>query len=101
MHAATTRTNAALETAAAPRARAVARGLQTAERAVMGLALVGLGATGVLNALPEAVRPDAVPALGSSLMHAGFVYPLLKGVDVLLELYVAWAGQRESSPAKG
>lgn len=79
----------------AHRVRAVARGLQTAERAVMGLVLVGLGASGVLSALPEAVRPDAVPQIGGSLMQAGFVYPLLKGVDVLLDLYVGWAGRRD------
>jgi hypothetical protein len=67
----------------------MASSLLLAERVLMGLVLVGLGLGGMLNLLPE-LHPSSAGSLGTAL-KAGFVYPLLKGTEVLLEVYLGWA----------
>jgi len=62
--------------------------LLTLERALLGLLLIGLGASGALNLLPSSFIPRGVAGLGNTLLHAGIAYPLLKGIEVLLELYL-------------
>jgi hypothetical protein len=63
--------------------------LLTAERAVMGLVLLGFGVSGLLNLVPDATLPAGAEAVGGVMMQVGFAYPLLKGIEVLLELYIA------------
>ena len=84
------RTETAFESEANPEdpTTPFARYLLTAERILMGLILLGFGVSGLLNLLPDSSMPDGAATLGGVLMHAGFAYPLLKGVEVLLELYV-------------
>ncbi len=54
----------------------------------MGIILVGCGICGFLDLLPQAVLPSAAADLGGSLFKAGFMYSLLKGTEVLLQVYV-------------
>ena len=61
--------------------------LLTAERVVMGFVLLGFGISGLLNVASEAFLPPEAAAVGGVMMKVGFAYPLLKGVEVLLELY--------------
>jgi hypothetical protein len=63
--------------------------LLTAERAVMGLVLLGFGVSGCLNLVPDAALPAGAEAVGGVMMQVGFAYPLLKGIEVLLELYIS------------
>lgn len=65
-------------------AKSIARHVLTVERALMGLVFFGLGLSGLLNLLPS--TPDGAVALGGALVKAGYLFPLLKGAEVLLEL---------------
>ena len=69
-------------------AKSLASHLLTFERIVMGIILVGCGVCGFLDLLPKSVLPSGAADLGGSLLKAGFMYPLLKGMEVLLQVYV-------------
>lgn len=66
----------------------LARSVLTAERILMGLMFVGFGVNGFLGVLPTTLAHDGSAALGSALMKASYLFPLLKGTEVLLEVYV-------------
>jgi hypothetical protein len=67
----------------------IARHVLTVERILMGVLLVFFGLRGFLDALPAAALHESVTALGSTLMKAGCMFPVLKGTEVLLEVYVS------------
>jgi len=67
--------------------------LLTAERMVMGFVLLGFGVSGLLNLVPDAALPAGANAVGGVMMQVGFAYPLLKGIEVLLELCTARAAR--------
>jgi hypothetical protein len=69
-------------------AKSLANHLLTFQRIVMGIILVGCGICGFLDLLPHSVLPSGAADLGGSLLKAGFMYPLLKGTEVLLQVYV-------------
>lgn len=58
----------------------VARWLLTGERISTAFVLLAFGVGGILQAMGA--------GLGAALIHAGFAYPVLKGLGVLLETYV-------------
>ena len=67
--------------------KSLAHYLLTAERVLMGIVLVGCGISGCFNLLAHpALTQNAVP-LNGSLIKAGFMLPLLKGAEVLLQLW--------------
>lgn len=89
---------------AAPRPtvpESVLRHLLTGQRIVMALVLVGVGLSGCLTtvlSLGTAPAPSgASPVLGSAFMKAGFAYPLLKGLEILLELWISAQRARVSA----
>ena len=80
---------------ARPVASGIARHLLTGERVLMGLMLVGFGLHGLVDSIPASLVHDGAAAFGSTLMKAGCMFPLLKGTEVLLEVYVG-AGARKA-----
>jgi hypothetical protein len=68
--------------------------LLTAERTLLALVLLGFGIGGILNLLPDSSTSHDGATLGGALVRAGFVYPVLKGIEVLLELYLGSAARR-------
>ncbi len=70
----------------------VARRLLTLERLMMGVVFIGCGVAGILN-MAHGVDASAA-AMGGSLMKMGFLFPLLKGSEVLLELYLSSTGRK-------
>jgi hypothetical protein len=87
------KTEAALNGEVAERniAKSLARHVLTAERILMGIILLGCGLNGLLNVLPQSATSEGVTVFGGTLMKAGFMFPLLKGAEVLLEVYVSSA----------
>ena len=73
--------------------KSLAQYLLTAERVLMGVILVACGVSGFINLLAHGTDPDSVAQAGGSLLKAGFLYPLLKGAETLLQL---WAGKARS-----
>lgn len=61
--------------------------LLTAERVLMGLLFLGFGINGFFGILPHAIGHDSA-AVGGALEKASCLFPLLKGTEVLLEVYV-------------
>ncbi len=70
------------------------RHLLTAQRIVMALVLLGVGLSGCLSLVLASAPAPTNPALGATLMKAGFAYPLLKGTEILLELWLSAAARR-------
>jgi hypothetical protein len=68
--------------------------LLTAERIVMGLVLLGFGLSGLMDFVPAGWLPAKIEAVDGALMQAGFAYPLLKGIEVLLEQYIGRKARR-------
>lgn len=66
----------------------IAKSLLTVERILMGILFVGFGINGFLGTLSTAIAHDGSAALGGALMKASYLFPLLKGTEVLLEVYV-------------
>lgn len=65
------------------------RGGLVAIRAAIGVAFVACGATGLFKLAPvdlSAVQPHGALAVGGAAMIAGALLPLLKGVEVLIEV---------------
>ena len=73
--------------------KSLAQYLLTAERVLMGVILIACGVSGFINLLAHGMGPDSVALAGGSLLKAGFLYPLLKGAETLLQL---WAGKARS-----
>jgi hypothetical protein len=87
-------TEAAQNPASRTAVQQLAQRLLVAERLLMGLVFVALGVAGVLDLLPHASGDAGAAALGAHAMKAGFLFPLLKGTEVLLELYLGFAGRK-------
>ena len=67
--------------------KSVAEYLLTAERMLMGIVLIACGIVGCFNLL---IHPGAVLSaaqLNGTLFKAGVMLPLLKGAEVLLQLW--------------
>ena len=71
--------------------KSLAQYLLTAERVLMGVVLVACGISGLLNLLAHGTSADSVAQAGGSLLKAGFLFPLLKGTETLLQLWVSKA----------
>jgi len=71
--------------------KSLAQYLLTAERVVMGVILVACGISGFFNLLMHGTSADSVAQASGSLLKAGFMFPLLKGAETLLQLWVAKA----------
>jgi len=71
--------------------RSLAQYLLTAERVLMGVVLVACGISGFFNLLAHGTGADGVAQASGSLLKAGFMYPLLKGAETLLQLWVSKA----------
>jgi hypothetical protein len=69
--------------------KSLAEYLLTAERVLMGVVLVVCGISGFINLLAYGTTADGVAQAGGSLLKAGFLYPLLKGAETLLQLWVS------------
>ena len=68
--------------------KSLAQHLLTAERMLMGLILVACGISGFVNLLTHGGTADSVAFASGSLLKAGFMFPLLKGAETLLQLWV-------------
>jgi hypothetical protein len=73
---------------AAPQAKKLAERLLTAQRLMMGIVLVLCGVSGALNVLLHTPGVDDAARATGSLIKASFLFPLLKGAEVLLQLWV-------------
>ena len=71
--------------------QSVAQYLLTAQRVLMGVILVLCGIGGFVNLLTQGSAGDSVALAGGSLLKTGFMYPLLKGGETLLKLWVSKA----------
>jgi uncharacterized membrane protein YphA (DoxX/SURF4 family) len=67
-------------------AKPAARYLTPAARILMGLIFFVFGLNGFLNFLPQPSTPipEAAMAFGGALMHTGYMFPLIKGTEVLV-----------------
>lgn len=80
----------------------VLRHLLTAERVVMALVLLSVGVSGCVSLLGSLGKGDvaaASPIVTGAFMKAGFMYPLLKGTEILLELWIAAQRGRDGMSA--
>jgi len=71
--------------------KSLAQYLLTAERVLMGIILVACGVSGFINLLAHGTGAEGVAQAGGSLLKAGFLFPLLKGAETLLQLWVSKA----------
>ncbi len=71
--------------------KSLAQYLLTAERVLMGVTLVACGISGFVNLLAHGTGAESVAHAGGSLLKAGFLFPLLKGAETLLQLWVSKA----------
>lgn len=71
--------------------KSLAQYLLTAERLLMGVILVVCGISGFYNLLTHGTGADSVAQASGSLLKAGFMFPLLKGAETLLQLWVSKA----------
>jgi hypothetical protein len=71
--------------------KSLAQYLLTAERVLMGVTLVACGVSGFINLLAHGTSADSVAQASGSLLKAGFLFPLLKGAETLLQLWVSKA----------
>ena len=68
--------------------KSLAEHLLTLERVLMGLILVLCGLSGLRNLLLHASVAESAAQVSGSLVKAGFMFPLLKGAEVLLQVWV-------------
>jgi len=63
----------------------IARHLLTAARVLMGLLLFVPGLDGFLHFVPQpsTPMPEGAVAFGSALMNAGYMFPLIKGTELI------------------
>ncbi|HEY0468069.1 MAG TPA: hypothetical protein VGC79_27910 [Polyangiaceae bacterium] len=71
--------------------KSLAQYLLTAERVLMGVILVACGVSGFFNLLVHGASADGFALASGSLLKAGFLFPLLKGAETLLQLWVSKA----------
>lgn len=66
--------------------KSIARHLPTAARVLMGLSFFVFGLNGFLNFIPppSTPMPEGAVALGGALMKAGYMFPLIKGTEVIV-----------------
>jgi hypothetical protein len=66
-------------------ARSITRHLPTAARLLSGLTFAVCGLNGFLNFLPmpSEAPPDAALAFGNALAQTGYMFPLIKGTELL------------------
>jgi hypothetical protein len=64
-------------------AGSVARQGPAVARAVLGLTMLVFGLNGFLNFLPPHAVPDAAAAFAGALFKTGYMFPLIKGVEVV------------------
>jgi hypothetical protein len=68
--------------------KSLAHYLLTAERVLMGVILVACGIGGFVNLLTHATGAESAAQVSGALLKTGFLFPLLKGAEVLLQVYV-------------
>ena len=73
--------------------KSLAQYLLTAERVLMGVILVACGISDFLNVFAHGTNADGMAQAGGSLLKAGFLFPLLKGAETLLQLWVSKASR--------
>jgi len=71
--------------------KSLAQYLLTAERVLMGVILVACGISGFFNLMTHGTSAESVALASGSLLKAGFMFPLLKGAETLLQLWVSKA----------
>ena len=71
--------------------KSLAQYFLTAERVLMGVILVACGISGFFNLLAHGTGTDGIAQASGSLLKAGFLFPLLKGAETLLQLWVSKA----------
>lgn len=84
MHTDTTLASASVQ---AGTDKPLAQTLLTAARILMGVILVACGINGLLALLTNGTGADSVAQASGSLLKAGFLFPLLKGAETLLQLW--------------
>lgn len=69
-----------------PAAKSIARTFSTIARLVMGLGFLVLGLNGFLNFIPPPTTPmpEGAMAFAGALMGTGYMFPLIKGTEVLV-----------------
>jgi uncharacterized membrane protein YphA (DoxX/SURF4 family) len=60
----------------------IKRHLPTASRLLLGLIFVVFGLNGFLHFIPQPPAPPAAMAFGTALMQSGYLFPLLKSVEI-------------------
>jgi len=70
------------------RRQALLRHLATAERVLLGLMFAVFGLNGFLNFIPPPTQPlpEGAVAFGTALMKTGYMFPLIKGTELLVGL---------------
>jgi hypothetical protein len=65
--------------------KSIARHIPTAGRVLLGLIFVVFGLNGFLNFLPRPTTlPEGAVAFAGALMKTGYLFPLLKGTEVIV-----------------
>jgi len=66
-------------------AKPISRHLPTAGRVLLGLIFFVFGLNGFLNFLPQpANMPEGAAAFGGALFKTGYMFPLIKGTEVIV-----------------
>ncbi len=82
-----TTTVLAASTLDTPRPRAIARHAATGARVLLGLVFFTFGLDGFLHFVPQpdpSTMPPASVAFGAALVATGYMFPLIKGTEVLV-----------------
>jgi len=82
-----TTTVLAASTLEAPRPRAIARHAATGARVLLGLVFFAFGLDGFLHFVPQpdpSTMPPGSVALAGALMASGYMFPLIKGTEVVI-----------------
>ena len=82
-----TTTLLAASTLETPRPRAIARYATTAARVLLGLVFFVFGLDGFLHFVPQpdpSTLPPGCVAFGGALLATGYMFPLIKGTEVLV-----------------
>ena len=77
----------AASTLSTPRPRAIARHAATAARVLLGLVFFFFGLDGFLHFIPQpdpSTLPPGCVAFAGALMATGYMFPLIKGTEVLV-----------------
>ena len=82
-----TATALAASTVEVPRPRAIARHATTGARVLLGLVFFTFGLDGFLHFVPQpdpSTMPPGSVALAGALMASGYMFPLIKGTEVVV-----------------